>query len=214
LSSLTGHAFNFAKRIRCGRARRSRFVSVACIAVPQEPASLTLKQASDLLRHREASPLELTQACLKRIDQYNPSINAFITITPEQALAAAREMEAEQKAGKWRGPLHGIPIALKDNIDTAGIRTTAASGVFKDRVPMEDAEVATRLKKAGAILIGKLNLHEFALGGTSAVTYFGAVHNPWALDHVPGGSSGGSATAMAALLSRHSRCGPIVLVRF
>ena len=90
------------------------------------------------------------------------SINALITITPEQALAAAREIEAEQRAGKWRGPLHGIPIALKDNIDTAGIRTTAASGVFKDRVPMEDAEVATRLKKAGAILIGKLNLHEFA----------------------------------------------------
>src|SRR5437773_8638583 len=106
-----------------------------------QPASLTLKQASDLLRHREASPLELTQACLKRIDQYNPSINAFITITPEQALAAAREMEAEQTAGKWRGPLHGIPIALKDNIDTARIRTTAASGVFKERVLTEDAEV-------------------------------------------------------------------------
>jgi len=90
--------------------------------------------------------------------QYNPSINAFITITREQALAAAREMEAEQRAGKWRGPLHGIPIALKDNIDTAGIRTTAASGVFKDRVGMEDAEVASRLKKAGAILLGKLSL--------------------------------------------------------
>jgi len=99
--------------------------ALPAFAVPQEPASLTLKQVSDLLRHREASPLEFTQACLKRIDQYNPSINAFITITPQQALAAAREMEAEQRAGKWRGPLHGIPIALKDSIDTAGIRTTA-----------------------------------------------------------------------------------------
>ena len=172
--------------------------ALPALAVSPDLATLTLKQASDLLRRRDASPLELTQACLKRIDQYNPSIIAFITITREQALAAAREMEAEQRAGKWRGPLHGIPIALKDNIDTAGIRTTAASGVFKDRVPMEDAEVATRLKKAGAILVGKLNLHEFALGGTSAVTYFGAVHNPWALDHVPGGSSGGSAAAIAA----------------
>jgi aspartyl-tRNA(Asn)/glutamyl-tRNA(Gln) amidotransferase subunit A len=172
--------------------------ALPAFVVSQDLATLTLKQASDLLRRRDASPLELTQACLKRIDQYNPFINAFITITPEQALAAAREMEAEQRAGKWRGPLHGIPIALKDNIDTAGIRTTAASGVFKDRVPMEDAEVAARLKKAGAILVGKLNLHEFALGGTSAVTYFGAVHNPWALDHVPGGSSGGSAAAIAA----------------
>jgi aspartyl-tRNA(Asn)/glutamyl-tRNA(Gln) amidotransferase subunit A len=164
----------------------------------QNLTSLTLKQASDLVRRRDVSPVELTEACIKRIDQYNPSINAFITITRDEALRAAREMEAEQKSGKWRGPLHGIPIALKDNIDTAGIRTTAASGVFKDRIPTEDSEVVVRLKKAGAILTGKLNLHEFALGGTSAVTYFGAVHNPWALDHVPGGSSGGSAAAIAA----------------
>src|SRR5215510_8942803 len=167
-------------------------------AAPSDLAAVTLKQATDLLRRREASPVELTQACLSRIDKYNKSINAFITITREQALATAREMETEQKSGKWRGPLHGIPIALKDNIDTAGIRTTAASGVFKDRVPTEDAEVVVRLKKAGAILLGKLNLHEFALGGTSAVTYFGPVHNPWNLAHVPGGSSGGSAAAIAA----------------
>src|SRR5689334_6654653 len=107
-------------------------------AAPSDLATLTLKQASDLIRRREVSPVELTQACLNRIDKYNKPINAFITITREQALATAREMEAEQKSGKWRGPLHGIPIALKDNIDTAGIRTTAASGVFKDRVPTED----------------------------------------------------------------------------
>ncbi len=107
-------------------------------------------------------------------------------------------MEAEQHRGKWRGPLHGIPIALKDNIDTAGILTTAASGVFKDRVPVEDAEVVRRLKDAGAVILGKLNLHEFAYGGTSDVSYFGAVHNPWAPDHIAGGSSGGSAAATAA----------------
>jgi aspartyl-tRNA(Asn)/glutamyl-tRNA(Gln) amidotransferase subunit A len=130
-----------------------------------------LKQASDLIRRRDLSPVELTEACLKRIDAYNPSLNAFITITRDQALAAARETEAELRKGKWRGPLHGVPIALKDNIDTGGIRTTAASGVFKDRVPTEDAEVVLRLKKAGAVLLGKLNLHEFALGGTSTVTY-------------------------------------------
>ncbi len=170
----------------------------ASAAATSDLAALTLKGASDLLRRRDASPVDLTQACLNRIDKYNKSINAFITVMRDQALASAREMEAEQKSGKWRGPLHGIPIALKDNIDTAGVRTTAASAVFKDRVPTDDAEVVVRLKKAGAVLLGKLNLHEFALGGTSAVTYFGPVHNPWNLERVPGGSSGGSAAAIAA----------------
>jgi hypothetical protein len=122
----------------------------------------------------------------------------LITVTRTEALAAAREMEAEQRRGKWRGPLHGIPIALKDNMDTAGIRTTAASELFKDRVPSEDAEVVRRLKNGGAILLGKTNLHEFAYGGSSSVSYFRPVHNPWALDRVPGGSSGGSAAATAA----------------
>jgi aspartyl-tRNA(Asn)/glutamyl-tRNA(Gln) amidotransferase subunit A len=160
--------------------------------------ALTLKDASDLVRRKDVSPVELTEACLARIEKYNPAINAFITVTRDQALAAAREMETEISRGKHRGALHGIPIALKDNIDTAGVRTTAASGVFKDRVPTDDAEVVARLKRAGAIVLGKLNLHEFALGGTSAVTYFGPVHNPWALDRVSGGSSGGSAAAVIA----------------
>ena len=160
--------------------------------------ALTLKQASDLVRRKEVSPVQLTEACLATIDRYDKSINAFITVTREQALSTAREMEAEIKRGTRRGPLHGIPIALKDNIDTAGVRTTAASGVFKDRVPTDDAEVVVRLKRAGAVILGKLNLHEFALGGTSAVTYFGPVHNPWAVDRVAGGSSGGSAAAIAA----------------
>lgn len=150
-----------------------------------------------MLRRKAVSPVDLTQACLKRIETYNSALNAFITVTTDQARETARAMEAEQLQGKWRGPLHGIPIALKDNIDTAGIRTTAASELFKDRVPSADAEVVRRLKNAGAILLGKTNLHEFAYGGSSSVSYFGPVHNPWALDRIPGGSSGGSAAATA-----------------
>src|SRR5882672_5276364 len=169
-------------------------------AASQDLADLTLKKASDLFRSKAVSSVELTEACLKRIETYNPTLNAFITVTREQALTAARQMDAEQRRGNWRGPLHGIPIALKDNMDTAGIRTTAASELFKDRVPTEDAEVARRLKSAGAILLGKTNLHEFAYGGSSSVSYFGPVRNPWALERVPGGSSGGSAAATAANL--------------
>src|SRR5439155_18882238 len=124
--------------------------------------------------------------------------NAFITVTAESALASARAAETEIHGGRWRGPLHGVPVALKDLFDTAGVRTTAASGVFKDRIPTEDAEVVQRLKRAGAVLVGKTNMHEFANGGTSAVSYFGAVHNPWNTAHLAGGSSGGSAAAVAA----------------
>jgi aspartyl-tRNA(Asn)/glutamyl-tRNA(Gln) amidotransferase subunit A len=174
------------------------YSAVPVSAQSRELTTLTLKQASELIRRKDVSPVELTEACLARIERHDRAINAFITVTREQALATAREIEGELRRGRPRGPLHGIPIALKDNIDTAGVLTTAASGVFKDRVPKEDAEVVLRLKRAGAILLGKLNLHEFALGGTSAVTYFGPVHNPWALDRVAGGSSGGSAAAIAA----------------
>jgi aspartyl-tRNA(Asn)/glutamyl-tRNA(Gln) amidotransferase subunit A len=161
-------------------------------------ASLTVKQASDLLRTKAVSPVELTQACLQRIEKYNPAFNAFITVTKEQALRTAREAESEIQRGRWRGPLHGIPIALKDNMDTAGIRTTGASQLFENRVPETDSEVARRLKDAGSVLLGKLNLHEFAYGGSSNVTYFGTMHNPWNPDHVTGGSSGGAGIAVAA----------------
>jgi aspartyl-tRNA(Asn)/glutamyl-tRNA(Gln) amidotransferase subunit A len=161
-------------------------------------AALTIAEAAKLLRSKSVSPVDLTHACLKRIERYNPALNAFITVTADQALASARAAETEQAAGKWRGPLHGIPIALKDNIDTAGTLTTAASGLFKDRIPTEDAEVVRMLKASGAISLGKLNLHEFAYGGTSTVSYFGAVHNPWNIGHISGGSSGGSACAIAA----------------
>jgi aspartyl-tRNA(Asn)/glutamyl-tRNA(Gln) amidotransferase subunit A len=159
--------------------------------------SLTLGEASELLRRRSVSAVELTQACLDRIEKYNPVLDAFITVMHEQALSVAHQRDAELRRGKQRGPLHGIPIALKDNIDTAGVRTTAASELFRDRIPDEDAEVVRRLKDAGAIVLGKTNLQEFAYGGSSSVSFYGPVRNPWALDRVPGGSSGGSAAATA-----------------
>jgi aspartyl-tRNA(Asn)/glutamyl-tRNA(Gln) amidotransferase subunit A len=159
---------------------------------------LSIAQTSDLLRKGSASPVELTSECLARIEKLNPKLNAFITVTTESALATARQAEAEIRRGDWRGPLHGIPLALKDLIDTAGVRTTAASLMFKERVPTEDAEVVRRLKAAGAILLGKQNLHEFAYGGSSMISAFGEVRNAWNSQHIAGGSSGGSATAVAA----------------
>jgi aspartyl-tRNA(Asn)/glutamyl-tRNA(Gln) amidotransferase subunit A len=161
---------------------------------------LSLSEASQLVRSKKVSPVELTRECLSRIERLNSKLNAFITVTADSALAEARQAEAEIQHGHWKGPLHGIPIALKDLIDTAGVRTTAASGLFKERTPNQDAEIVRRLKAAGAVFLGKLNLHEFAYGGSSAISYFGPVHNPWNLDYSPGGSSGGSAAAVAAQL--------------
>lgn len=160
--------------------------------------NLSIREAGDLVRRKVISPVDLTRACLQRIERLNPVLNAFVTVTAQQAMQQAREAEAEVRRGRWRGPLHGIPIGLKDNIDTAGVKTTLASAVFKDRVPSADAEVVRRLKSAGAVLVGKQNLHEIAFGTTAAVSYFGAVHNPWQPDRITGGSSGGSAAAVAA----------------
>ena len=160
-------------------------------------AGLTLKEASLRIRARKVSPVELTAACLDRIHANNSKTNAWITVMREIALAQARDLEKEQAAGRFRSPLHGIPIGLKDNIDTAGTRTTAASKTLEGNVPAEDAEVTQRLKSAGAILIGKCNMHIFAQGATSAVSYFGPVRNPWNLEMIAGGSSGGSAAAVA-----------------
>jgi aspartyl-tRNA(Asn)/glutamyl-tRNA(Gln) amidotransferase subunit A len=158
---------------------------------------LSIAAASELLRRKQISPVELTTSCLSRIEQLNPTINAFITVTHESALAQAREAEAEIAAGNWRGPLHGIPIGLKDLIDTAGVKTTCGSALFADRVPIEDAEIVKRLKDAGAVLIGKQNMQEFAWGGTSTSSHFGPVRNPWDPNRIAGGSSGGSAAAVA-----------------
>jgi aspartyl-tRNA(Asn)/glutamyl-tRNA(Gln) amidotransferase subunit A len=166
--------------------------------LPTELTRLTLVEAMALLRRKEVSPVDLVQAFIARIERLDPVLNAFITVTAEEALRQAREAEAEIQRGHWRGPLHGMPLALKDLIDTAGTRTTAASAVFKDRIPTEDAEVVRRLKAAGAVLLGKLNMHEFAYGGTSVPSHYGAVRNPWNPDRIAGGSSGGSAAAVAA----------------
>jgi aspartyl-tRNA(Asn)/glutamyl-tRNA(Gln) amidotransferase subunit A len=168
----------------------------AADAPEDELTALTLSEASRRIHSGEVTSTQLTQALLDRIAIYNPKINAFITVMRQDALALAAKLDNEAKAGKFRGLLHGIPIAFKDNIDTEGTRTTAASAVFDDRVPDKDAEVVVRLKQAGAVPIGKTNMHEFAAGGSSASTYFGPVRNPWALDRVPAGSSGGSAAAV------------------
>jgi aspartyl-tRNA(Asn)/glutamyl-tRNA(Gln) amidotransferase subunit A len=158
----------------------------------------SIVETSELLRKGKLSPVELTKKCLAQIEKLNPTLNAFITVTAELALTQARAAEAEILRGRWRGPLHGIPLAVKDLIDTAGIRTTAASAVFKDRVPAEDADVVRRLKNAGAVLLGKQNLHECAYGGSSMISYYGEVHNPWDPARIAGGSSGGSAASVAA----------------
>lgn len=159
---------------------------------------LTISEVSHLLRNRKISPVELTRVCLERIERLNPQLNAFITVTADSALAEAHEAEAEIQKGRWRGPLHGVPIALKDLFDTKGVRTTAASRLFKDRIPLEDSEVVRRLKAAGAVLLGKLNMHEFAYGASSVISFFGPVRNPWSHEHIAGGSSSGSAVAVAA----------------
>ncbi len=162
-------------------------------------ADLDLHEAAALVRQKKVSPVQLTQACLARIEALDSRLNSFITVTAEQALAEARQAEAELAGGRWRGPLHGIPVALKDLIDTAGVRTTAASALFKERIPREDAAVVQRLRESGAVLLGKLNMYELAFGPTTkATSFFGRVSNPWATDHISGGSSSGGGAAVAA----------------
>jgi len=172
----------------------------AAAADADELAGLGIRQAAALLRSRRVSPVQLVEACLDRIGRLDPGLNSFITLTAGQALSRARECEDELRRGQSRGPLHGIPLALKDNIDTAGIRTTAAAAALEARVPTADAEVVRRLNAAGAILLGKLNMDECAYGVASVSGHFGAVRNPWQRGHVAGGSSGGPAAAVAARL--------------
>ena len=146
--------------------------------------SLGISAASALMRNGELSPLELTEAYLQRIVQFEDSINAYIYVGQEAALEQARVLTEELARGQWRGPLHGIPLGLKDNIDTAGIPTTAANAMLEHRIPMDDAPVWTRLASSGAVLLGKLNMHEFAYGGTSSISHAGPVHNPWNLERM------------------------------
>ncbi|HJT89353.1 MAG TPA: amidase, partial [Bryobacteraceae bacterium] len=159
---------------------------------------MTLREAARALRERRVSAVELTRDALARIEDLNPGLNAFITVTAESALRRAAAADAELAAGRDLGPLHGIPIALKDLFCTRGVRTTCGSRVFENYVPNFDAAVVERLELAGAVLTGKLNMHELAYGVTSTVSHFGPVRNPWNAEHVPGGSSGGSGAAVAA----------------
>lgn len=156
-----------------------------------------------MYRRREVSPVEVTRFLLERIEKLNPELNAYLSVCGESALEQAARAESElfrKTRGKKHdhGPLHGIPISLKDNIYTKDIRTTAGSKILKDFVPLHDAPVVAALKKAGAVILGKTNMHEFAYGVTSDNPHFGPVRNPWDRQRIPGGSSGGSAAAVAA----------------
>src|ERR1700719_4100876 len=169
-----------------------------------ELAYASIEEIGKLFRKRKISPVELTKLMLARIERLNPKLNAYLTVTAELALARARKAEAElfgprgRKGRRFRGALHGIPISLKDNIYTKGIRTTAGSKILKDFIPLHDAVVWAKLQEAGAILLGKTNLHEFAYGVTTNNPHYGPTRNPWDLACIPGGSSGGSAAAVAA----------------
>jgi aspartyl-tRNA(Asn)/glutamyl-tRNA(Gln) amidotransferase subunit A len=133
----------------------------------------SIHQLSNLIREQRVSPVAIVNASLKRIEELNPKLNAFITVMAEQAIERAKDVETEIQAGNWRGPLHGIPVGVKDFFDTAGIRTTGAFEPLKNRVPTKDAEVVTRLKNAGAIIPGKMNIHELGMGTTSLVSCLG-----------------------------------------
>ena len=155
-------------------------------------------ELSGLIHNREVSPVEIVDACLARIEETEPTLNSFITLMPEQARDAARRAEAEIGRGNYRGPLHGIPVGLKDLFNTAGVKTTSGTRIYDNYVPEEDCTVAARFSQAGAILLGKLNMHPLAFGPTGENGDYGHMHNPWNPERITGGSSGGSGSATAA----------------
>jgi aspartyl-tRNA(Asn)/glutamyl-tRNA(Gln) amidotransferase subunit A len=159
---------------------------------------LTIARISPQIRSGKLSPLELTDLFLDRIKRLNPALNAYVTLTEGQAIADAKMAEKEIHRGKYRGPLHGIPFSIKDNLVTKGVRTTAGSKILSEWVPDFDATVVTRLREAGAVILGKTNMHEWAGGGTTINPYYGTTCNPWDAKRISGGSSGGSAAAVAA----------------
>ncbi len=163
-----------------------------------ELTALSLSEAAALVKRREVSPIELADACIARAEALEPKLNAYLTRTFETAQAEAKAAALEIGGGKYRGPLHGIPFALKDLYETAGVRTTAGSPVRESFVPAEDAHTVAKLKEAGVVMLGKLALHEWAMGGTNVNEFFGTPHNPWDLSRITGGSSGGSGAAVAA----------------
>ena len=163
-----------------------------------DPWRLSVAQAAALIAAKRLSPVELVQAYLARIERLNEVLRAYVRVLPDEALAAARAAEAEIAAGRYRGPLHGIPIGLKDIYDTAGVATEGGSKLCLGRVPAADATTARLLKQAGAILLGKLTTWEFAIGGTAFDTPFPPTRNPWNTERDPAGSSSGSGAAVAA----------------
>jgi aspartyl-tRNA(Asn)/glutamyl-tRNA(Gln) amidotransferase subunit A len=159
-------------------------------------AFLSIEQAARLLRRKEISPVELVEAALARIERWSPQLNVFLTVLGDQARRQAKRAEREIRRGSALGPLHGIPVSLKDNFWTRGVRTTAGSKILADFVPEKDSDAAAALAGAGAILLGKTNLHEFAYGITGENPHYGSSRNPWATDRISGGSSGGSTVAV------------------
>ena len=162
---------------------------------------LPISELAPKIRSKEVSPVEVVDAALSQADRLQPTLNSFITIFHEAARKQAREQENALVRGEYRGPLQGVPIGLKDNIPVAGTRTTLGSKVWTDRIVKEDSYVVTLCREAGAVFLGKENMHEFAAGPTSNNPHYGAVRNPWALDHIPGGSSGGGGANVAACVT-------------
>ncbi len=162
----------------------------------RELCYLTIAEASSLIKDRKLSPVELTHAFLERIKAVDSKLHAYITVLEERAIADAKAAEAEIQAGRYRGPLHGIPVALKDLYDTEGVEATAHSKVLEGRVPNEDSTVMARLRQAGCILLGKLAMNEFAFGAINT-RYFQMTRNPWNTEYMTGGSSTGSGAAVA-----------------
>jgi aspartyl-tRNA(Asn)/glutamyl-tRNA(Gln) amidotransferase subunit A len=165
---------------------------------PQTSSLQSLDEVSESIRQRRVSPVDVVTTCLDRIERLQPRLNAFITVVADAALHAAKTAEKEIEQGRWKGPLHGIPVGIKDFYDTAGLKTTAAFQRFRDRIPKKDAVSVDKLKRAGAIVIGKTNMHTLGMGTTGLESCFGPVTNPWNAGYIPGGSSSGSAAAVAS----------------
>lgn len=176
-------------------------IFLAVTTMSRELLQKTTTEVAGLIESKEASPVELTQALLDHAHEYNDTVNAYISFRDESALTEAKAAEKDIANGNYRGPLHGIPMAIKDNIYVGGEVTTMASKIHGEFVPQDDASVVKKLREAGVVLTGKLNMHEYAWGIDNNNPHFGAVHNPWNVDKVPGGSSGGSGAAVAADMS-------------
>jgi aspartyl-tRNA(Asn)/glutamyl-tRNA(Gln) amidotransferase subunit A len=162
---------------------------------------LSIEELASLIARKKISPVEVLTAVLRRVDQLNPTLNAYITLFPEDSMRQAAKAEREIMAGRYRGALHGVPIGIKDNIWTSGIRTAAGSRILSEFVPQSDATVVHKLRNAGAVLVGKTNMSEFASGATNENEFFGPTRNPWDTTRITGGSSGGSSAAVAACMS-------------